>query len=95
MPRRFFFASPFLIGESGEVIVNSKDGTLRIRKPFIKNARIFANVKDSLKAEVRIENQTDDGFDIVLYDSTAFVEDKIKLNCKENPVRVNYLIVRS
>ena len=89
------FTSPFLVGESGEVTVDSEDGILHIQKPFIKNAKIFANVEDSLKAEVRIEKQTDDGFDIVLYDSTAFVEDRIRLNCKENPVRVNYLIIRS
>ncbi len=88
------FTSPYLMGESKEVIVDSEDGILHIAAD-VKNATIFATVEDSLVAEVRIENQTDDGFDIVLYDSTAFVEDRIRLNCKEKPIRVNYLIIRS
>ena len=88
------FTSPFLIGESNEVIVDSEDGIKHIEAD-VKDAKIFANVEDSLVAEVRIENQTDTGFDIALYDSTAFVEEKQRLNCKDKPVRVNYLIIRS
>jgi len=75
-----------------EVIIDSENGTKHITFPN-HNAKIFLQVEDSLKAIARVENQTDNGFDIVLYDGEYFEEDKVKLNCKNNPIKVNLLIL--
>jgi len=75
-----------------EVIIDSENGTKHITFPN-HNAKIFLQVEDSLKAIARVENQDENGFDIVLYDGEYFDEDRVKLNCKNNPVKVNMLIL--
>jgi len=85
------FTSPFLIGKTEEVIVDTADGTKYISYQN-NNAKIFLQVEDSLKAVPRVENQTNDGFQIVLYDGEYYDEDKVKLDCSENPIKVNLAI---
>jgi len=86
------FTSPFLVGIAKEVLIDSENGTKHIFYKN-KNAKIFLQVEDSLKAVARVENQTDEGFDIVLYDGEYFEEDKVRLNCKDNPIKVNVTII--
>lgn len=77
---------------AGEVTITSTDGTKHISIQN-NNSKIFLQVEDSLRAIARVENQTNDGFDIVLYDGTYFEEDKVKLDCSNNPIKVNYLSI--
>jgi len=86
------FTSPFLVGISAEVVIDNENGIKHININN-NNARIFLQVEDSLKAIARVENQDDEGFDIVIYNGEYFDEDKVRLNCKENPVKVNYVIL--
>ena len=76
----------------GEVIINTENGTKRIEVNN-NNAQIFLQVEDSLKAIARVENQNENGFDIVLYDGEYFDEDRVKLDCSDNPIKVNYLVI--
>ena len=54
---------------------------------------IYPNVIDSTRADVKIENEELSGFDIVIYDSEAFSEDKVRLDCSQSGVTVNFMIV--
>ena len=81
-----------ILFNKGEVIIDSVDGTKRI-EIINNNAQIFLQVEDSLKAIARVENQDENGFDIVLYDGEYFDEDRVKLDCSDNPIKVNYLVI--
>lgn len=87
------FTSPYIIGGSFEIVVSSSDGIQHIDYTN-KNAKIFLTVEDSLKAIARVENQDNSGFDIVLYDGEYFEEDKKRLDCSDNPIKVNVLITQ-
>ena len=76
-----------------EEIINSEDGTKWIDFPN-NNAKIFLQVEDNLRAIPRVEGQNDKGFFIVLYDGEYFEEDKVKLDCSQNPIKVNVLIIQ-
>ncbi len=86
------FTTPFFVGTSKEIVVDTPDGTKHIDYKN-RNAKIFLQVEDSLRAIPRVENQTDDGFDVVLYDGTYFEEDRVRLDCSNNPIKVNILII--
>lgn len=86
------YTSPYLKGVVREITIDTEDGTKFI-KCENKNAKIFLQMEDSLKAIPRVEKQSDDGFNIVIYNGEFFDEDKVKLNCKENPVKVNFLAI--
>ena len=78
--------------DKGEVIIDTKNGTKHININN-NNSTIFLQVEDSLKAIARVENQNENGFDIVLYDGEYFDEDRVKLDCNNNPIKVNYLVI--
>lgn len=86
------FTTPYMVGTSKEIVVDTPDGTKHIDYPN-DNAKIFLQVEESLRAIPRVENQTDDGFDVVLYDGTYFEEDRVRLDCSSNPIKVNILII--
>ena len=88
------FTTPFLVGVAKEVLIDSEDGTKHIFHRN-KNAKIFLQVEDSLKAIARVENQDENGFDVVLYDGEYFEEDKVRLDCKDNPIKVNVVIIEN
>ena len=85
-----------LKGYTEEVILNSKDGTIKIpvKDTFLgKNYTVFINVKDSLVAEIRVENKQADSFEIVAYNSEGFVEFDQKMDCSQNNITIEYVIV--
>jgi len=86
------FTTPYMVGTSKEIVVNTQDGTKHIDYPN-DNAKIFLQVEDSLRAIPRVENQTNEGFDVVLYDGTYFEEDRVRLDCSNSPIKVNILII--
>ena len=86
------FTTPFLVGKSFEALITGADGELVVNE-YVKDAKIFLQVEDSLRAEVRVEEQREDSFKIVAYDSTTFVDEKIRLDCSLNPLKVNVAIL--
>jgi len=86
------YTSPFFSGLTNEVVIDNSSGSKRIDVKN-NNAKIFLQVEDNLKAIARVENQDSDGFDIVLYDGEYYDEDKVRLDCSNEPVRVNYLLI--
>jgi len=80
--------SPF----TQEIIIDTPDGSKWIEYKN-KNAKIFLQVEDSLRAIARVEGQNENGFFVVLYDGEYFDEDKVRLDCSKNPVKVNILVI--
>jgi len=58
-----------------------------------KEYNVFLSAKDSLVAEIRVENEDENGFDIVAYNSEGFVEMEEKLDCSTNPLKVEFVVV--
>ena len=84
----------FVKGFTNEIIISSDDGTATIELPYsMANYNVVLTVKDDLIAIARVENETNTDFTIVLYDGTTYAEDKIKLNCSEHNITVNYVVV--
>lgn len=86
-------ASSVLKGFSNEVVIDSDDGTAIVPLDSLGAYNVFLTVKDRLQATARVEDETDNSFTIVLYDGNAFAEDKIKLDCTDIPVTVNYSVI--
>lgn len=84
----------FINGFSGKGIVDNKSGEIVI--DFLnnehKNYNVIASASDSLRAEIRIEDKSENRFKISLYDSQTFVEDNTKLDCSDKHVNIEYVV---
>ncbi len=86
----------FLRGYTDDVVIDVPDGTIVVdilNSNDNSDYNITLTVKDSLRAIARVENETEDNFTIVLYDGEAYSEDKVKLDCSEDSVTVNYNLI--
>lgn len=83
----------FLKGNTDEVTITSSDGATSVELSSSDDYTITANVLNNSFAELRIENKTENGFDIVLYDSRGWEDDEIRLDCSDEAVTVQYTIV--
>jgi hypothetical protein len=85
----------FLRGYSKDIAINTEDGKKSegVSNPHRKDFTAILTVKDSLQAEVRVENETLDGFDIALYDGSMFTEDNVTIDCSGTPITVNETVI--
>jgi len=85
--------SEFLKGFTKDYIINSKDGVYTVELDNDDDYNVILTVEDNNRADAHIENEKQGSFDIALYDKDAFVEDEERLDCSENPIKVNAVIV--
>lgn len=83
----------YMKGFTDEVIVNDDSGTATVALDSLGSYNVLVTVKDSLRAIARVEDETDTSFKIVIYDAETFAEDKVKLDCSNESVTVNYCVV--
>lgn len=86
------FLDEMFKGTTFDVIINTKDGSKKIFTNSKKKYNVFLQVENSLVAEARVENETQESFEIVLYDNRAFTEENQRLDCSKEPMKVNVLI---
>ena len=88
---------PFTLkGYTDEIVIDTINGTkhIDIKYPFLgKEYNVFVTAKDSLIAELRVENEDEKGFDIIAFNSEGFVEMNEKLDCSQTPLRVEYVVI--
>ena len=85
-----------LKGYTDEVVIDTSNGTkhIDIKYPFLgKEYNVFITAKDSLIAEIRIENEDEKAFDIIAFNSEGFVEMEEKLDCSQTPLTVEYVVI--
>ena len=86
--------SEFLRGYTKDVVIDAPNGTDTIMLSDNSGTyNVTLQVKDSLRAIARVEDETNDSFKIVLYDGEAYAEDKITLNCEDENITVNYNVI--
>jgi hypothetical protein len=90
-----FDPTKYLQGYSEDIVIGSVNGreSVNVDNPDGKNITVIPTVKDSLQAEIRVENESNTGFDLVLYDSEAFVEDEATIDCSIDPIVVNQTVI--
>ena len=82
-----------LKGFTDDIIIDNENGTIHIPLNTDNEYNVFLQVKNSLQAIARVENETKEGFDIVLYDAQTYAEDEIKLDCSNNNITINYNVI--
>jgi hypothetical protein len=84
----------FVSGKVNDVAVQAVDGavTVLIDNPTQTEFNVVLTVKDSLEAVARVENETLNSFDIILYDGGYLIEDEHRLDTSNSSVTINYIL---
>ena len=83
-------SSDILKGFSKNITITSKDGVEHIEVNS-KNYDVFVKVLNIRDVLVSVENKSENGFDLTVYDTSTF--EQLKMDCSKNPIKVNYVII--
>jgi len=85
--------SNYLQGYTKDVLITSSDGTAHIKvdNPLGKKFNVFLKFENEYMIYAKLQNETLDSFDIVLYDESTFENDK--LDCTQKNIKVNYVVI--
>lgn len=84
--------SEFVMGYSNEVIISNVDGTVGVKLTHILPFSVLLDTESNFDIELRVENKTAEGFEIVVYDNDTFEEDK-KYDCSTQNITVKYTVI--